>query len=398
MAVHSRPYISRPQTPGDLAPLGSFVEEVFGYLPRADQRRWAHAYLAGLLSTQGKKTVRRLAAAVTPSPTASQSLYQFVNSSPWDWGPALRHLAHWSLRRSTPRAWTVGTAVVPKRGDRSVGVHRRFDPASGRTVNCQVGVGIFLSTDSGPVPLGWRILLPARWSDDPDLRERTRIPRTSMVSERSPSGQVLDLVHTLHARTTATPLPVVADMSDGAEAVSLIRGLGRIGCDFIVAVPGTLPVVPGGHLRSEGASVPRTLAPVPVQRLLQTPDGYGDARGQRPHVALLQLPGHAGPAAGEPQYTYRAFTEHDAAERPHDRVWITNLTHRPEHLLTLTGLQSCTTTAVRTLESDFGLRDFEGRSFPGWHHHMTLVSAAYGFDRLAGWSHPQLRFVGRLSA
>jgi SRSO17 transposase len=30
-----------------------------------------------------------------------------------------------------------------------------------------------------------------------------------------------------------------------------------------------------------------------------------------------------------------------------------------------------------TLRGEFGLQDFEGRSFTGWHHHVTLVSAAH---------------------
>ncbi|MFC0110199.1 hypothetical protein ACFFRB_28540 [Kibdelosporangium aridum subsp. largum] len=29
------------------------------------------------------------------------------------------------------------------------------------------------------------------------------------------------------------------------------------------------------------------------------------------------------------------------------------------------------------LRDDFGLRHFEGRSYAGWHHHVTLVSAAH---------------------
>jgi hypothetical protein len=31
-----------------------------------------------------------------------------------------------------------------------------------------------------------------------------------------------------------------------------------------------------------------------------------------------------------------------------------------------------------------GLRDFEGRSFGGWHRHMTLASAAYAALLLGG--------------
>ncbi|MFD8998946.1 IS701 family transposase [Streptomyces abikoensis] len=388
MAVH---HSTRPFTPGT-APLVSFAEEVFGYLPRADQRRWAHAYLEGLLATPGKKTVRRLAAAVSASPTASQSLHQFVNASPWDWGPALRSLAHWTLRRTAPRAWTIGTVVVPKRGESSVGVHRRFDPASGRTVNCQFGVGIFLSTDTEPVPLGWRILLPSRWTDDDTLRERARIPESS-VGDRPASAQVLDLVHTLHSRTAATPLPVVADMSSCTEAASLVRGLDRAGCDFVVAVPPALAVLPGGRPRGDGQD-----APVPVRRLVYQGDGFGEApvplgipgaipAGQPRRLlnTLVRLPERPGVrTATTTPPAYRAFARRVPGRQADEPVWITNLTrHSAEELVALTGHHARTTGALRTLEDDFGLRDFEGRSFPGWHHHMTLVSAAFAYSRLA---------------
>ena len=42
-----------------------FADQVFTRLPRADQRRWAAAYLLGLLAVSGRKSVRSLAAAVT---------------------------------------------------------------------------------------------------------------------------------------------------------------------------------------------------------------------------------------------------------------------------------------------------------------------------------------------
>ena len=37
---------------------------------------------------------------------------------------------------------------------------------------------------------------------------------------------------------------------------------------------------------------------------------------------------------------------------------------------------------VAALRERFGVLDFEGRSFPGWHHHMTMASAAYAFRHL----------------
>jgi SRSO17 transposase len=36
----------------------------------------------------------------------------------------------------------------------------------------------------------------------------------------------------------------------------------------------------------------------------------------------------------------------------------------------------------RELKDALGLDHFEGRSFKGWHHHVTLVSAAHAFVTL----------------
>jgi SRSO17 transposase len=33
----------------------------------------------------------------------------------------------------------------------------------------------------------------------------------------------------------------------------------------------------------------------------------------------------------------------------------------------------------RELKGALGLDHFEGRSWPGWHHHVSLVSVAHGF-------------------
>src|SRR4051794_29080320 len=145
----------------------AFADQLFEHLPRTDQRKWARAYLEALMTTRGKKTVRRLAASVSDSPTASQSLHQFVNASPWDWMPVRQEIARWAETRLTPQAWLLDFAVIRKRGEHSCGVHRRFDPATGRSATCQVGVGAFLANADAAVPVDWRLLLPGSWANDP---------------------------------------------------------------------------------------------------------------------------------------------------------------------------------------------------------------------------------------
>jgi hypothetical protein len=84
-----------------------------------------------------------------------------------------------------------------------------------------------------------------------------------------------------------------------------------------------------------------------------------------------------------PPRTYSLFTVAAESSRRPVQMWLTSLTHaRAAEVVGLTQLLLRSQEAVRRMESDFGLLDFEGRSYPGWHHHMTLVSAAYAYDRI----------------
>lgn len=379
-------------------PVASYADALFGHLPRADQRRWAQIYLQGLLSTPGRKSVRRLAAAVSSSPTASQSLQQFINASPWDWVPARQELARLADAHTTARALTIGTAVLPKRGEYTCGVHRRFVPALGRTISCQAGLGAFLSTGEADVPVEWRLMLPEQWNADVRRRERARIPESA--GHRPVWAQTLDLVDAV-TRALGAPVrvPVVADMSEHPDTARLLSGLGSRGHDFVVAVPAALRVLPGdprlnGAHRAGAEPSQSTLGArqflhqrdTPHQRTARVTTSEWRGRQSGVRSGLVRLPGCA-PA-------YRLFTERRSAGSRPARVWLTNMVSRSvDQLMTLAHLQSGASLTVAALERDYGLLDFEGRSFPGWHHHMTLVSAAYAYDRVVG---PAVRSRGPL--
>ncbi|MFC9234452.1 transposase [Streptomyces decoyicus] len=379
----------------------AFADQVFGSLPRADQRHWGRAYVMALLATEGKKTVRRLASTVSDSATASQSMHQFVNASPWEWMPARAELARWVAAQLAPQAWVLDVAVLRKRGEHSCGVHRRFLPEAGRSVNCQVGVGAFLagsvraSGNAAAVPVDWRLLLNGSWAEDPQRRARARIP--AAAGPKPIEQHALDLVDAGLGGPRLGALPVVADLSGHAGTSTLLRELVRRGRDFVIAVPGAMPVLPAEMARGGGGRRPGTVLPpaaggaaaVPVAALTCLgPSPYDtpscERRGssaRRPAVlsGLVQLPGVRPPL----QRVHRLVALRYAHSRSAPRLWLTNLVHRrPEELLALAALAPRAGAATRRMEDDFGLLDFEGRSYPGWHHHMTLVSAAHAYGRL----------------
>lgn len=368
-----------------------FAEQIFAHLPRADQRRWAHTYLEGLLRTPGKKTLRRLAASVSDSPTASQSLHQFANDSPWDWNPAYRELMNWAEDCLPPRAWVVDVAVLRKRGEHSCGVHRRFAPGTGRSVTCQVGVGGFLVTEEDAVPVDWRLLLPKTWTENPSRRHRARIPR--QVTSAGLEDHAVDLIQTMGERARTASVPVVADLTDHTPSAQLVHELAAQGRDFVVGVPDRLPLAAGHQLTVPRRERADNTAVLEAGRLFDPAHLTGggtesatisDGCG-RPTVvqsALVHLPGprSAGPA---PPRTFRLLALRSPRQRRPAALWLTNMVHkRLDELLALSRLRARATRTVQHLEAELGLRDFEGRSYPGWHHHMTLVSAAYAHRQL----------------
>ena len=73
--------------------------------------------------------------------------------------------------------------------------------------------------------------------------------------------------------------------------------------------------------------------------------------------------------------------------------WISDLPDDTpiENLVALAKLRWRIEQDYRELKDALGLDHFEGRSWPGWHHHTTLVSVAHGFLTLERLRRPQRR-------
>ncbi|MEU6094766.1 transposase [Streptomyces sp. NPDC047079] len=371
------------------ASLPAFARRLFEHLPRADQRRWAHIYLEGLLTAPGKKSVRRIAAAASESRTAPQSLQKFINTSPWDWMPVREELARWVEQQLPLRAMVIDQAILRKRGQHSCGVHRRYLASTGRSVTCQVGVGAFLASDDAALPVDWSLLLPRAWTRDPLRRARARIPDEARAWPFA--THVLELAGPGAAGARSRPLPVVADLDSSSGASVVIGRLALMEREFVTAVPGNLKIL---------GCCPRTPCHVSASfhgPLLsactlhdrdpgfpvRTEDvaGIGHLGAETVTSCFVHVPEQS---SGATLRTYRLLAVRNGAKGRSAQLWLTNmLDTSTEDVLALAGLLSRTAGAVRDMEEHVGLLDFEGRSYPGWHHHMTLVSAAYAHRLLS---------------
>ncbi|MFD1831117.1 transposase [Streptomyces desertarenae] len=362
-----------------------FLEEVFKPLHRAEQHRWAKAYLQGLIHAPGRKTPRRMARTELLPPATAHGLHQFINASSWDWEPVRRRLALWVAANAAPYAWAVAELTIPKRGAHSVGVHRRLDTATGRLVNCQQTVGLFLTTDAHCFPVDWSLVIDGDWARDRQRRLRARIPEAETA--RPVGSHILGHAAAVAAQPRLPRVPWVLDLVQCDDAGGVLAGLARHRFDFVCEVGPAQPVFAGHHpsaVTTVGRLMDtrRTRRPYAVEH--RTAGDRPRAAPIRVYAGAVRLPRHDTDRQGDsPCHRLLELRSPDSPQPA--RYWITNLTDRcVETAMALVRSRAAVRSTVTTLREDFGALDFAGRSFPGWHHHMTMVSAAYVHQRLHG--------------
>jgi SRSO17 transposase len=399
VAVRDRSLIPSGSRFDDLRDLSSLCSEVFWSLARADQRRWAEVYVRGLLSVPGRKSIRRICDEVVGYP-AEQSLQQFLSQSPWDEREVRRNLATLIATTVRPRAIAFREVAFPKHGANSVAVARQFAPSLGRVLNGQLGIAAFLATDSGSYPVNWRLAMPQCWDEDTKRRTAAGVPDT----ERHQPWwcYVLDALDELVERWGVPPAPVLVDARHERRLEPLLRGLEARRVHYAVQVSGDCPVRPvrGGAGALAGAVAgparPGYERPMNVADLAATvPAGNrtvvgwsGPGRGGCSAFALTPL------VSLPPSQQIRTIAagasrgRHLMAEWPLGQhrpqaTWITNLRRaRVPNLVGLVKLGPRVDRDTQRLTDECGLQHFEGRSFRGWHHHVTLVSAAHTYRLL----------------
>jgi SRSO17 transposase len=388
--------------------LVAFAEDLFASVPRKDQRRWGQTYLRGLLLDGKRKSIQPMAARLArgdphaDADALEQALQQFVNQSPWDPVPVRRRLAQRMTAAIGPQAWVIDDTGFPKFGRHSVGVAPQDCGVLGKVANCQVGVSIHAATDQASCPLDWRLFLPEDWDDDAQRRRAARVPDTQ---RHRPKWQLaLELLDELVGWDLAPPV-ILADAAYG-EVNEFRLGLEQRELAYVVQVPGTISAYPE-HVRPETLpyagrgqpSKPRYRQPRTCVKQLVLAAGQGAARtltwregADGAPLASRFVALRVRPAGRQLRRVARGGelpVRWLLAEWPHGepepvKYWLASLpVDTPlERLVGLAKLRWRVEHDYRELKDALGLDHFEGRSWPGWHHHMTLVSVAHAFVTL----------------
>jgi SRSO17 transposase len=402
-------------TPAELARirgrLEAFAEDVFASLARADQRARGQCYLRGLMLDGRRKSIEPMAARL--GGVHYQALHHFVAVSPWDWRPVRRRLAEVMTAALGPIAWVVDDTGFPKDGPCSVGVQRQYSGTLGKRANCQLGVSVNAVTEQASCPLDWRLFLPERWDDAAMATRRAACYLPEQVQHRPKWELVLDMLDELAGWDLVPPV-LLADSGYG-EVGEFRGGLDARQVPYVVEVRADTSAYP--------EQVQPTVAPYagkgrrPRPRYRQPPSSLAQlalAAGQQASVDLIWRRGSRGlqrgrflalrvrPAGVIPRRLARAAggelpVRWLLVEWPHGKVeptkyWLSNLPERTPlvELVRLARSRWRVEQDYRELKGALGLDHFEGRSWPGWHHHVTLVSVAHGFLTLERLRSPNL--------
>ncbi|WP_261801589.1 transposase [Streptomyces sp. ISID311] len=359
--------------------LDRVCDELFATLTRRDQRLRARQYLRGLLGTPGRKTIRNIAAFVD-GPGIDQRLHHFISDSTWDWEPVRTALTRYVARTMEPEAWVIRPVLIPKAGQQAVAVSRRFCPTRGKAVNGQQAVGVLAVSETAGTPVSWRLQVPKDWVEDAHRRGRAGMP-DDISAESLGECTAHALLHVL-ARTGGPDRPVVLDGRD-MERGQLLRPLYAAEVPLLVRISATLPL----QIKDPALAGHRTHGPLTARRIAEAarfrrrPVGGPDPAVETGHLITtvdVQWPAgaeHRHPGAESP---LRLIAVSPVGENVCEELWLTTLTTvSAATVLKLARLVRRVDRDLESVSQHVGIWDFSGRSFPGWHRHVTLASVAH---------------------
>ena len=344
---------------------GQFADQFAACFGRRVQADAASQYLQGLFNDSERKSMQAMHGRLS-DPMTYQALQHFITDSPWPPGPM------WTrLREITPERrgiLAVDDTGFPKQGTHSVGVKRQYCGALGKTGNCQVGVTTAVIGPTLVWPTSCELYLPREWAADAERRERARVPSTVRFREK----WRIALAHVRALPKAGFTIDAVVADADYGTITAFRTALERMGLRYAVAVRGQLKAW------TAGATVSRTLQAI------------GHALSEHEWRRITWGHGTKGPLAAR-FLARRVRLRHGRGERwvlfersladDERKYYILNLSPAAslQRLVRLARSRWPIEQQYRELKDELGLDHFEGRTYPGWAHHMVLTAAAFTF-------------------
>ncbi len=381
------------------AELAAFLNEMFEGLGRRERCEAMRAYVSGLLLDGERKSIVPMAARLVDDEgeiqAMRQRLQECVAVSDWAEREVWKRLAR-HVSKSLPgiEAYVIDDTGFPKKGNHSVGVQRQYSGTLGRIDNCQVATSTHLAGERGSVCIGMNLYLPETWADDGPRRRKAGVPAEVMFQQKWRAA-IAQLDAALEA---GLPKHVVLADAGYGDSGDFRSALSSRGLSFVVGVTSTAVVwPPEAELTLPSASKsgrpPTRLRddehpPISLTKLAERlrfrkvswREGTRGAQSSR-FAAVRVHTAHKHGAGAQPGPCLWFLCEWPSNETSPQRFWFSSLPDGTplKTLVRLAKLRWRVERDYQDMKGEVGLDHFEGRTWRGFHHHVTLVAVAHAF-------------------
>ena len=391
-----------------------FLEPVrAAFTTRPDGSTWARAtntwqvaraYVEGLVRPGSHKTLRGIGKRMS---IHEDRVRRFITQSPWN-----HHALQEHLNDNIPDSIASREAMLifddvdfPKKDTHSVGVSRQYAGSVGKVDNCQVAVdlvsavpGEARNADQVTWPLGMDLYLPRPWIEDEsyaELREEVGLPEDGDF--RTKPEIALELIE--RARSANVPHACVgadAGYGDDRELRSQLRAwnesyiLGVTPSELRV-VPAETPIRPPGP--TDGPGRPRTHPTYPEEVEAVSPREIAEDVEDWTEVTWTK--GTKGPLSSR-FHRQRVRVVSNTQQRwvSEEEAWLLVEDREGETKAWLCwGLDEWSLEELaayahvrwpieqfhKDAKQVLGMDQFEGRTWSGWTHHVSVVLLTYSF-------------------
>jgi SRSO17 transposase len=350
------------------------------------QRASFAMYAMGLLSESERKSIEPLAARGSATPAhasaAHQRLHHFVANTSWSDHEVRLASARYAIAAMEERdpmvAWVIDDTGFLKQGRHSVGVQRQYTGSAGKTANCQVGVSLSITTPTEHLPIDFALFLPESWIEDPDRRRKAKIPEDATFKTKH------ELALAMMEQAARDKIPGTIALADSfyghsrpfREAVHLL------GFDYGMAIYSSDKMWlldRGERRRGEPRTAKEIALALGAKAFRRCTWRPGTKRKLSSRFALcrVRVPCEEGLVARAEWL----LIEWPYGEKEPTHFFLTTLPRRmsKKRIVRLIKERYRTEQVYEELKGELGLDHFEGRSFTGWHHHISVVLCSYAF-------------------
>ena len=247
--------------------------------------------------------------------------------------------------------------------------------------NCQIGVTLVVANEYAHVPVDAELYLPEEWANDPKRRREAGIPDEVVLKTK----QQLALDMFTRAVEDGVPGDIVLADGDYGRSYELRTSVRAHGFDYGLGIHSSMRMwrmrrdgQRAGPVRSAAeiaASLPRG-----AYRRVTWREGTNEPLSSRFALCrvLLAREGKIDAVEDEPVWL---LVEKRDGEKPTTHYAITTLPRRMsrKQIVRLIKERWRTEKAYEEMKTELGLDHYEGRSFRGWHHHVSVVFCCYAF-------------------